>query len=259
VRGGSVAAAVALASWTGAAAARADICSDAFTQSAQLSRAGKLVEARAALRVCAADSCPATMKPLCVHDLESLEPRISSVVVRAREPGTGHDLVDVRVRVDGALLEDSLDGKARDVDPGVHTFRFERTAAAPVEQQIVIVEGEKARPVDVQWQAESSSVATPRRRPIPWSVWLTGGLTVASAAVWAIAGIDGNLAGCKGLSQGCSRPQIQGTETAFNVADVAGGTTIALAALTTVLVLTRPAVAQTVGWIGRGLALRVHF
>jgi hypothetical protein len=47
----------------------------------------------------------------------------------------------------------------------------------------------------------------------------------------------------------------------FNVADVSGGLTIALAVVTTVLVLTRPAVSTqpTIGWVGRALQLEARF
>ena len=47
----------------------------------------------------------------------------------------------------------------------------------------------------------------------------------------------------------------------FNIADISGGVTLALAALTTVLVLTRPTVARptALGWLGRGTALGGRF
>jgi hypothetical protein len=236
-----------------------DACGDAFTQSSKLARHGKLLEARAALRTCAAVGCPETMRTLCTHDLEAIEPRVPSVVIRARDPDTQRDLVDVVVHVDGVLLEGALDGAAREVDPGLHTFRFERAGLAPSEQQDVIAEGEKSRLIDAQWGGTASSppaAADSQRRPIPWSVWLTGSLAVAAAGVWGVSGVDGfvqesNLGSCK--AAGCPHGEVQNTQTLFNVADVAGATTIALAALTTVLILTRPTVTAThAGWFFRG-------
>jgi hypothetical protein len=235
-----------------------DACGDAFTQSSKLARHGKLLEARAALRTCAAIGCPETMRTLCTHDLEAIEPRIPSVVIRARDPDTQRDLVDVVVHVDGVLLEGALDGAAREVDPGLHTFRFERAGLAPLEQQNVIVEAEKSRLIDAQWaRTESPQPGLgSQRRPIPWSVWLTGSLAVAAAGVWGVSGVDGfvqesSLGSCK--ATGCPHPEVQGTQALFNVADVAGATTLALAALTTVLILTRPTVTTThVGWFVGG-------
>ena len=242
-------------------AAFADTCSEAFTRSSSLARDGKLVDARNELRVCAAQGCPETMRPLCTHDIAALEPRMPSVVVRARDPDTLKDVVDVVVHVDGALLQETLDGKARDVDPGLHTFRFERGAGGASEQRILVGEGEKNRLITVEWVGQPVVPSGVARRPLPWSAWLSGGLTVAAAGVCrAATGIDGfvkesDLASCK--ARGCPHDQVQSTATMFNVADVSGGVTLALAALTTVLILTRPTITRltTIGWLGRGLLL----
>jgi hypothetical protein len=244
--------------------ALADTCSEAFTRSSKLARDGKLVDARAQLRVCAAQGCPETMRPLCTRDIADIEPRMPSVVVRARDPDTQQDVVDVVVHVDGALLQETLDGKARDIDPGLHTFRFERGTGGATEQRVLVGEGEKNRVITVEWVGQPTTPSEGARRPLPWTVWVSGGLTVAAAGVWAATGIDGfvkesDLASCK--ARGCPHDQVQSTATMFNVADVSGGVTLALAALTTVLIVTRPTITRstTLGWLGRGLLLGGHF
>jgi hypothetical protein len=241
-----------------------DTCSEAFTRSSKLARDGRLVDARNELRVCAAQGCPETMRPLCTHDIAALEPRMPSVVVRARDPGTQQDVVDVVVHIDGALLQETLDGKARDVDPGLHTFRFERGTGETSDQRVLVGEGEKNRLITVQWMSEPAAPSEGGRRPLPWSVWVSGGLTVAAAGVWAATGIDGfvkesDLASCK--ARGCPHDQVQSTATMFNVADVSAGVTVVLAALTTVFILTRPTITRStaIGWLGRGLLLGGRF
>ncbi len=240
-------------------AALADTCGEAFTRSSRSMAQGKLVEARAELRTCAAASCPATMRPLCTRDLAALETRVPSVVVVDRQdPDVQRDAAVV-VRVDGAVLEDRLDGRARDVDPGQHTFRFERAGREPIEQRVLIAEGEK-RSIEIAWvadghgapagQAVGNAIPAPdASRPIPASAWITGGLGAAAAITWAATGIDGlekkaDLSTCK--AGGCPHDQVQTTQTLLNVADLAAGTTLALAVVTAVLVLTRPSVAAQV-------------
>jgi hypothetical protein len=243
------------------ALASGDTCKEAFTQSSKLASDGKLLAAESELRACAATECPSAMRSLCVHDLEALEPRVPTLVFAVKDEETHRDLVDVKVFVDGALLANGLDGKARAVDPGLRTVRFERRGAVLSETRILIREGEKDRLVTA---AARESAATPAaaRRPLPLRVWLTGGFTAAAVVVWAATGIDGfvkesQLDACKAM--GCPRTEIQSTQTMFNVADIAGASAIALGALTTVFVLTRPTESVKVSWTGNGLVLSGRF
>ena len=73
-----------------------------------------------------------------------VEAAIPSVVVRAKD-AHGEDAVDVKVFCDGALLATQLDGRARQVNPGAHTFRFEIEGVAPFDRKVVVGEGEKNR------------------------------------------------------------------------------------------------------------------
>jgi hypothetical protein len=229
------------------ASARGDTCKEAFTQSSTLAHDGRLLAARAELRVCASAGCPGAMRAVCVHDLEALDPRVPTVVFAAKDRDTQRDLVDVRVLVDGVLVQDGLDGKAREVDPGLHAFRFERQGTRLGETSVLVREGEKDRVVAIDWRGSVPSAPTldEKRRPIPLRAWIAGGFTLAAIGVWVTAGVDGfvresQLDSCKAM--GCPRSSIQSTETMFNVADVAGGTAIALGALTTIFILTRPSV-----------------
>jgi hypothetical protein len=240
-----------------------ETCKEAFTQSSKLASDGKLLAAQSELRACAATECPSAMRSLCVHDLEALEPRVPTLVFAVKDDETHRDLVDVKVLVDGALFLNGLDGKAHAVDPGLHTVRFERHGALLSETRVLIREGEKDR---VLTAAARDGEVKPAeaRRPIPLRAFLTGGFAAAAVVVWAATGVDGfvkesQLDACKAL--GCPRSEIQSTQTMFNVADIAGGTAIALGVLTTVFVLTRPTGAPktALSWTGTGLVLSGGF
>jgi hypothetical protein len=122
---------------------------------------GSLREAREQLLVCARDVCPMVVRQDCTAWLTEIITALPSVVVGARDP-RGQDLVDVTVSVDGTVVASRLDGKPIDVDPGVHTFRYALpTGAAPVEERVVIRQGERNRTLTVNFGAKPPSHAAP--------------------------------------------------------------------------------------------------
>src|ERR1700733_10632931 len=110
---------------------------------------GSLRGAREQLLICARDVCPAIVRQDCTQWLTEIIAALPSVVVGARD-WKGHDLVDVTVSVDGVVVASKLDGKPIAVDPGVHTFRYESASGTePVEEHMVIRQGERNRPLTV--------------------------------------------------------------------------------------------------------------
>jgi hypothetical protein len=94
--------------------------------------------------------------------MSELQEALPSIVVEARD-AEGHDLSDVRLLVDGAVLATKLDGSAIALDPGPHTLRFEHGGAG-VEQSVVVREGERRRRIPVNFPAP---VAPPEPTPPP--------------------------------------------------------------------------------------------
>src|ERR1700733_10293046 len=78
-------------------------CLDAASKGQRFRDTHKLVEAREQLRVCAAAQCPAVVQSDCANWLADVEKALPSVVLSAKS-GTGVDLVDVTVSVDGQAL-----------------------------------------------------------------------------------------------------------------------------------------------------------
>jgi len=139
-------------------------CIEANEQARPLRRAGKLREARANLRLCSAESCPLVIRKDCLSAAALADADVPTIAFSAQGPD-GSDLTAVTVHLDGQLLADHLDGKALDVDPGPHVFRFETDGQPVVEKQLVIVEGVKNRLERVQIGTPKSLVAAPPTAP----------------------------------------------------------------------------------------------
>ncbi len=230
-------------------------CRVAFSRGPERVKQGQLVAGREDLQLCASAACPAAMNGLCAGDLRSLEGRIPSVVLAATDPG-GRDLSDVRVSEGGRPLVAALDGRALEMDPGPHRFRFERAGSAPVETTVVVREGEKDRVLTVTLGPATAALPPPvpphadgpgtaqTSRPIPWTVYAAGGLTVATAGFFAYFGLHGlaqraDLGVCKGS---CDQGPVDTATRNLNIADGFMAAAIVGVAGTTLLFLTRPRV-----------------
>lgn len=146
---GAVAALVAISMTAGSAHADDKVvCANASENGQKLRDDGKLMKARQEFLVCSRDVCPQVIKKDCVDWLQKSEENLPTVVLGAKD-SHGQDVMTAHVTCDGAPLADKLDGKAVFVDPGLHTFRFEIPGEKPIEQQMVLHEGEKNRLVSV--------------------------------------------------------------------------------------------------------------
>ncbi|MGE5185198.1 MAG: hypothetical protein ACM31C_24180 [Acidobacteriota bacterium] len=120
-------------------------CLDAHSRGQDAKEQNKLSLARKLFLTCAQPSCPALVQGDCARfadDLGRLQPSMTFV---ARD-GSGADLPDTTVYVDGILVATRLDGSAHDVDPGSHTIKFQ---SGGKEQMVTVVigTGEKGRTV----------------------------------------------------------------------------------------------------------------
>src|SRR5262249_4508611 len=153
MRLGKVIGMVVAAAWaTGAAAsARADVtCGDAYEQTQELRRAGKLQEARAKAAICMADACAEVIRKDCGTWADQILAAQPSVVVVVHDTA-GKETTAVTVAVDGKPWLDHLDGTAKDIDPGAHVLRFTLAGAPPLDQPVTVHEGEKARKIEVSF------------------------------------------------------------------------------------------------------------
>src|SRR5215472_16985302 len=125
---------VAMAIPARAAADDTEACISASEHGQALAREHKLVAAREQFVACARDVCPAPILRDCAAKLATVEAGVATMVLVAQDYA-GQTMTHVRVAMDGVPLATELDGKALEVDPGMHRFRFETTARAPVDRE----------------------------------------------------------------------------------------------------------------------------
>lgn len=236
----SVAALAALA--TPARAADKEACISAYEQTQTLRKDGHILGAKAQAAICAREGCPALLAKDCTRWLAELEQSTPSVVLDPRTP-SGAEVIEVRVKVDGAPLVERIDGKAVPVDPGSHTFRFELADGPPFERTVVVREGEKNRRVTVTLESAAKASA----RPVPTGVWIFGGVSAVALVTATVLTIDGlsrksDLDACKPR---CSEGDVDAMSARFTMADFALGAGVAAGAAAVYLFLTRPPVEHT--------------
>ena len=190
-----------LVAWSpGAARAdQTDACIEASVRGQELRDQGKLVAARVALLACGTRTCPRLLRTECAGWLADVEARTPSIVIGATDEA-GHDTAEVKVTLDGAPFLARLEGQAVVIDPGAHVLRFEHAASPPVEQKVILREGERRRAITVRFPppgalgradppvAPAAPAASPGpARPI--AVAALGGLVVASGITVAVLGL----------------------------------------------------------------------
>jgi hypothetical protein len=211
-------------------------CMDAAQKGQELRDAGQLLRARELFRKCAETTCPAPVPTYCAQWLAELKPRIPSVVFRANDVG-GRDLVDVTVRVDGAVVTERLEGKPIDLDPGSHVLRLEAPGFKPAEQNVVAALGERDRVIVVKLEPDAAE-ATPSPSPpapgdlpkpappprrIPTASWIAWGVGAAGLIGFGIFGAKANIdyghlrSTCGGS---CTPSDRDSVTTSIHVADV---------------------------------------
>lgn len=203
-----------------------DVCIHSAEDGQHLRSTRKLVEARERLIACARDVCPALVRKDCAQWLSEVEVTVPTVVFGAKN-GRGEDVIDVRVTVDGSPVTDRLDGSAIPVDPGPHSFRFEGSGYAPVEQQATIREGEKSRLLTVVFPNAPSG-------PIPTGFWIFGGVGVLGGAGFAVLAALGehDISNLRSTcAPSCAASSVDSARTKIIVANVSLGVGIAAVAV----------------------------
>ncbi|HEX4477606.1 MAG TPA: hypothetical protein VH142_21095 [Polyangiaceae bacterium] len=226
-------------------------CAAAYEKSQELRASDKLHEARDALVICAQDACPSFVQADCTQWLAEVQRDMPTIVFAAKDQNRV-DTASVAVILDGELLLSELDGKAVAIDPGQHTVHFEHAGADPIEQQIVVREGEKDRVVEVSFApvgadlgrkedpygatTASRDVGTRENRPFdrtrlrPYA-YVAGGVGAAGLISFAVFGLVGKSqqsdlehAGCR---PDCSQNKVDAIHTKYTLADISLGIGVA--------------------------------
>jgi hypothetical protein len=223
-------------------------CMQAY-ESSQLERQSQhLIEARQHLRVCASERCPALARTDCVSWLSDINSSVPSVVFDARADDEA--VFDVRVLVDGIVVATALDGRPTEIDPGLHTLTFEHAGKPPLEQKVIIREGETSRRVLAEWSPPRvaapvpAAVATRTVRPVPTAAFVLAGVGVAGVADFVVAALLGNAKKnelqASGCAPFCSSNQVGEIKTRYAIADVGLAVAAAATVATGIVFATRP-------------------
>jgi len=137
-------------------------CVTTYEDSVPLRKNHQLKAARTKLVICSSDSCPADIRTECMSRLAEVDTSMPSVVFEAKD-AAGAMVFAVKVKMDGDLLAERLQGSALSIDPGEHTFTFEVAGRPSVEKHLMIFEGEKLRRERVEFDA----LAGPTPAPTP--------------------------------------------------------------------------------------------
>jgi hypothetical protein len=225
-------------------------------------RQGKLLAARSALLGCSRVSCPPAIRADCVDWLDEVNRSVPSVVVTARERGA--DVTDVKVLLDGELVASRLSGGALEADPGAHRFRFESPRFPAIERSVLMGEGMRNRPIEVEFAPALASArppGAPPPRPLTRSDYVFGAVTAvglaASVSLGAVALYERHqLEGSCGPS--CTDDQVSPVRTKLVIADISLGVAAASLAVGIYRYLARP-LPQALAAVVRaeGLALAV--
>jgi len=255
-----------------ASADEREVCVQAADQAQQLRDEGKYRKAREQMLVCSRDVCPSAVKRDCAQWLTELDASAPSIIVGARE-GT-QDITTVKLYVDGVLVAEKLDGKPVVVDPGEHTFRYEKVGGPSKEEKLVIRVGEKNRLVNVTFDKSSggssggsssggsssggsssggsssggSSGGDGGGGGVPILTFVLGGVGVVGLAGFATFGIlgKGDVDDMKkplaegGCAPSCSDDRVDSAKRKLLIADISLGVGVAGIAGAVVVYLLRP-------------------
>lgn len=230
-----------------------EVCASAAERAQSARAQHQLRQASAELRICGQTSCPKFVRNDCVAWQKEVDALAPTVIFRAVD-GAGHDVVGVRVAVDGTVLG-AVDGAPVILDPGTHHLRFERPSGTPVEQDVVILESQKGRVVTATFPSalppsspeSGHPVTNPERteRPVPTVTWIASGIAVlglgAFAGLEVSAQSDYSSAkdGCAATAV-CSQGDVDSMRTRFRLAAGALGLGIVSGGVALYTYFTRP-------------------
>jgi hypothetical protein len=188
-------------------------CAATHVVAQQMRQEGKFRAAREALILCSRSSCPSVLRAECGEWLTEVAKVTPTIVASARTKDG--ERTAVRISVDGEVYATRLDGKAIEVDPGEHKFRFETQGEHVVEQQIIVREGEKGRALSVFFgTAEDerlSRTPAPMASPPMWSAetWrtigiITGGVGVIGLGTGTLFGLQSKATHNEATAAGCA-------------------------------------------------------
>jgi hypothetical protein len=224
-------------------------CADAYVQTQTARKASKLRGAREQVLLCAQNACPDVVKKECAVWLTEIDASMPTVVFEARD-ASGSETSAVRVFFDGQVLKEQLDGKAVTIDPGEHRVRYELEGQAPIEELVVIREGEKNRRLSITFLKAAPGTSPPGSDTsgggaggVPPITYVLGGVGVVGIGLFATFGILGVSDKSEledTCAPNCSESDVDGVRAKLIAADVSLGVGVVALGVAAVLFFTAP-------------------
>ena len=242
-----------------------EACAKSYEAAQRFRKKGQLRASRRELLECARATCPAVLSTDCASWLRDLDAALPTIVPVVRD-GEGRDVVDARVSVDGELVASKLEGRALEIDPGQHVLRVVVEGREPLEQTIVVREGERRRAVTVSFPSArptGPTSATAPGEPAPAvadaqvgsspgthpAAWVFGGLGLASLGGFAYFGVSGlnqesTLRECR---PHCTESAVADARRSYLFADVTLGVGVVSLLAATYFFMKHPAASPSTG------------
>ena len=253
----------------GVASAGKKECAQSYVDAQKAMKSQELRHAREQLVMCARDDCLPAVRKDCIEWLDQVNQSFASIVVQAK--GTdGKDTFDVRLRVDGDVVAEHLDTHAIEIEPGTHKLRFEMAGQNPIDEDLIVRQGEKNHAVEVSFAPKpktggittTSAAPTADTRPsrpnriVPIVLGGVGVLALAGAGVfWAIAESSRSDLVSKQCSPNCNPDDVSGIKRDRVMGDVLLGVGIVAAGAAVYFLVTGTPKVSTAWQLvpGRGL------
>jgi hypothetical protein len=223
-------------------------CVAAYEATQTLRKEGALVEAREKALSCAQDGCPAVIRDDCTAWVSDIEKSTPSIVLSVSD-GTGKDVIDVTVSIDGKVVKEKLDGKSIPLDPGSHKLHLESPGLPAYDQDVVAREGEKNRAIVVKLGGDNTAdvggdkTPTAVDRPTPASVYALGAVGIVGLGAFTAFALMGNAKKSDLDSQNCkpncAQSDVDSIKSKYLLADISLGVGVVALGAATVLYLTR--------------------
>jgi hypothetical protein len=213
-------------------------CVEAHTTGQSLAREGKLGDARKQFITCGREACPGAIRKDCADWLAEATESQPSIVVEARDE-QGKQTTDVKVYVDDVLVADALDGRAIEVDPGTHSFRYVSKKGSALDERVVILEGQKNRKLAAVFPR---APAPPRPFRLPLLSLVLGGVgagALGNFVFWGALGSskEGDLEDT--CAPRCTQDDADTMHRHYLLADISLGLSVAAFGGAVVVALTR--------------------
>lgn len=229
-------------------------CVSAHRQAQVDRKAGRLKATKKQLAVCSSQACPTMITSDCTEWIVEVERALPSVVIAVTD-AEGHDKRDVRVFVDGELVTERLDGSALPIDPGEHRLRFELVGSSPIEQVVIVREGERARAVHVGLPRKRTALSSRRsdnrpasdrirptsRSPLPYVLGVVGVVALGASGYFYYRGLSKKSElDDQNCRPSCDPAEVDSGKRSILIADIAAGVAVVALGSSIVWIATTP-------------------